>query len=69
MAPKRYVEVLEVVWRPHRDAPSLLGNGYDGSTLTDVPLEDVLRLRPIVRKRRSTRRYTQSPRRYGRRLR
>lgn len=33
--PRTYVEELSVVWTPHRDAPSLLGEGYRGSTLTD----------------------------------
>ena len=31
---RRYVETYEVVWRPHRCAPSLLGEGYSGSSLT-----------------------------------
>ena len=31
-----YVEVLETIWRPHRDAPSLLGEGWCGSTLGEA---------------------------------
>jgi hypothetical protein len=29
-----YIEEIETIWRPHRDALSLLGEGYSGSTLT-----------------------------------
>lgn len=32
----QYVDVLETVWRPHRNAKSLLGEGYSGSSLSSV---------------------------------
>lgn len=36
MKRERFREVLETVWRPHRDAPSLLGDGWNGSTLSEA---------------------------------
>lgn len=55
-----YMEVTETVWAPHRDAPSLLGEGWNGCTLTEAAADE------RKRARWKTRMDAQRPRTYAR---
>lgn len=50
--PRRYTEEFTVVWTPSRNAPSLLGDCYVGSTLTDCGVELRVKLRRKGRRER-----------------
>lgn len=46
----RAIDTFEVVWTPHRDAPSLLGEGWTGCSLSGTAPEPFTGNRGAVRR-------------------